>query len=258
MDTTLRPLRVAILILLLCGCAYGQMAPVVASGNNVIVAATGGQLSTSNWGNCGSTACAGGAGNTSGISQTTGNALPSVSGASMALIATFPATGNNVLFFWKPASCDVCETATHDSWVYVPTGVANYEFDQFIYDQADNVDAMFGHQCNTTTGFWQYANQTSGWTNGPIACSLSTATWHHLIFSDYWRHGDTACGGSPCLHFGSIQIDGVTNSWGGITLTTTALPGGFTRAIGCQYQMDSSAASTATEYVDLVNCWMGR
>jgi hypothetical protein len=241
----------------LCGCAQGQMPVATLSGSNVVVSASNGQSSTTNWGHCGITVCAGGAGNTTGINQTTGNVSPSVSGSSMGLVATFPASGNNVLYYWKPGVCDTCGTITFDSWVYLPSSVANYEFDSFIYDFTDNVDAMFGKQCNTTTGFWQYANQTSGWTNSSIVCSLSTATWHHLIFKDYWLHGDTSCGGSPCLHFGTLTQDGVVSNWG-VTLTTTTLPGGFTSATGCQYQLDSSASATVTEYVDKVNCWVAK
>lgn len=227
--------------------------------STVVNASNNGQASTSNWGNCVSTACAGGAGNTTSVTQTTGIVSPSVSGSAMALSATFPATGNNVLYYWKPAACDTCTWIKFDTYIYLPTGVANYEFDSFIFNKTNgNWDAMFGKQCNTTTGFWQYANQTSSWTNGPIACSLTTATWHHLIFSDFYNPADTSCSGSaPCLHFGTITIDGVTSSWGGVTSPATVLNNTFSAIDGCQFQMDSSAASTAIEYVDNVTCWVG-
>jgi hypothetical protein len=175
----------------------------------------------------------------------------------MALAATFPASGNNVLFHWQPGTtCDTCTWVRFETDVYVPASVANYEFDSFIV--TPTMDGMFGKQCNTTSHFWQYANQTSAWTNGPIACSLSTGVWHHLIFSDSWDPADTSCGGFPTLRFGSITIDGVTHSWAGTTICGTAIPSGWTHTFGCQFQMDSSAAASVTEYVDNVNCWGGK
>lgn len=253
----------AALLLLLAIAAHGQgLGPSRSTAASVIVSANNnGQASTSTWGNCGTTLCAGGAGNTTGISQTTGNASPSVSGASMGLLATFPASGNNVLYYWKPGpTCDTCTWIRYDLYAYVPAGVANYEFDSFIFNKSNgNWNAMFGKQCNTVTGFWQYANAVSGWTNSAIVCSLSTSTWHHMIFSDFYSPSDTSCsGGVPCLHFGSLTIDGVTSSWGGVTLPITTLDPTFASIIGCQAQMDSSAAGSLTEYVDNVSCWVGK
>jgi hypothetical protein len=255
-------MKASLLLLLLAVAAHGQgLGPSRTPAAAVIMSASNnGQLSVTNWGTCGSTACAGGAGNTTGITQTAGIASPSVSGSSMALVATFPASGNNVLYYWKPAACDTCTWIKFDTWVYVPAGVANYEFDSFIFNKTNgNWDAMFGKQCNTTSGFWQHANQVSGWTNGPIACSLSTSTWHHLIFSDHYNPADTSCAGSvPCQHYDSITIDGVTSSWGGATDPATVLDATWSGIYGCQAQMDSSSASTATEYVDNMSCWVGR
>jgi hypothetical protein len=174
----------------------------------------------------------------------------------MALAFTSPASGNNALFDWKPGTtCDTCTWVRFETYVYLPANVANYEFDSFII--TPTVDGMFGKQCNTVTGFWQYANQTSGWTNGPIACSLSTGVWHHLIFSDSWNPADTSCSSFPTERFGSITIDGVTSSWGGATICATAIPVGWTHIYGCQFQMDSSAIADLTEYIDNVSCWVG-
>lgn len=248
------------LFLLALGCQYSSY---TRSGNSssIVSASNNGQSSTSNWGNCVSTPCAGGAGNTTGVTQTTGIASPSISGSSMALTATFPAVGNNVLFYWKPvvsSSTDISTWVRFETYAYLPTGVANYEFDSFIFNKTNgNWDAMFGKQCNTTTGFWQYANQSSSWTNSSIPCSLTTGTWHHFIFSDYYNPADTSCAGStPCLHFGTITIDGSTSSWG-VTLPATTLDPSFVSTYGCQFQMDSSGAGTVTEYIDNVSCWVG-
>jgi hypothetical protein len=175
----------------------------------------------------------------------------------MALEATFPASGNNVLYYWKPGTCDTCTWIRFETDVYVPAGIANYEFDSFII--TPTMDGMFGKQCNTVSGYWQYANQTSSWTDGPIPCVLSTGVWHHIIFSDSWDPADTSCGaGFPVLRFGSITIDGVTHSWAGTNMCATAIPGGWTHIYGCQFQTDSSASGTRIEYVDNVSCWVGK
>jgi hypothetical protein len=245
-----------VLLLLLGGCAQ-SLGPAKPTGTSAVVVseANNGQASATNWGSCGSTACAGGAGNSTSLTQAPGIASPSVSGASMSLAFTSPASGNNALFYWKPATCDTCTWVRFETEVYVPSGVANYEFDSFIV--TPTLDGMFGKQCNTVSGYWQYANQTSAWTNGPIPCVLSTGAWHHLIFSDSWDPSDTSCSSFPTLRFGSITIDGVVNSWAGTTICATAIPGGWTHTFGCQFQMDSSSAATLTEYVDDVNCWGG-
>lgn len=170
-----------------------------------------------------------------------------------------PASGNNALFWDKPSSCDSCTWIRFETDVYVPSGVANYEFDSFIVDQTDGRDFMWGKQCNTVSGYWQYANQNSSWTNGPIACSLSPNAWHHLIFDDYYVKGDTSCaGGVACDHWGSITVDGITQLWGGVTMPSDPLPTGWTRTYGCQYQMDSSSAGTLAEYADNLNCIAGK
>ncbi len=247
----------SILLLFSVGCSAQGLGPSRTSGNAAtIVNMTGnGQASVTNWGNCVTAACAGGAGNGTTPTQTTGITTPSVSGASMALAFTSPASGNNVLFYWKPGTADTSTWIRFETDVYLPTGVANYEFDSFII--TSTVDGMFGKQCNTVSGFWQYANQTSAWANGPIPCSLSTGVWHHLIFVDSWNPADTSCGGLPALHFGTITIDGVTSSWGNPSICATAIPSGWTHIYGCQFQMDSSSAGTLTEYVDNVSCWTG-
>ncbi len=243
-------------LLIATGCS-AQYTLYTRAGNSasIINQATNGQSSTTNWGSCGTTACAGGAGNSTSLTQTTGIASPSVSGASMSLSYTSPASGNNALFYWKPGTADTSTWIQFRFYIYLPTGVANYESDSFI--ATPTTLGMFGHQCNTTTGYWQYANETSAWTNSTIPCSLTTGVWHQIDFADRWNPSDTSCGGYPTEHFGNVTIDGVTSSWGGITVCATALPSGWTHVYGCQFQMDSSSAATLTEYVDEVNCWTG-
>lgn len=245
-----------ITILCLCLPACGQYTSYAHSNSaTVINAINNGQASTANWGSCVTSACAGGSGNGTGPTQNTGITSPSVSGSAMSLTFTSPAAGNNALFYWKPGTADTSTWVRFDTYVYLPTGVANYEFDSFII--TPTLDGMFGKQCNTVSGFWQYANQTSAWFNGPIPCSLTTGVWHHLIFSDSWNPADISCGGYPSEKFGSITIDGVVYSWGSTSICATPIPIGWSHTYGCQFQMDSNSSATLTEYVDSVNCWTG-
>ncbi len=237
------------------GCSAQYTLYMHSTSASIINQASNGQNSTTNWGDCVTAACAGGLGNGTSPTITTGIVSPSVSGASMSLAFTSPASGNNFLGWWKPGTADTSTWIRNDFYVYLPIGVANYEFDSFIATMTTL--GMFGHQCNTTTGYWQYANETSGWTNSTIACSLTTGVWHHLTFSDSWNPLDTSCSSYPGEHFGSVTIDGVTSSWGSPSICATVLPSGWTHVYGCQFQMDSSSAATLTEYVDEVNCWTG-
>lgn len=224
------------------------------------------QFSTANWGNCGSTACAGGAGNSGSFTMTTGIASPSVSGASLQLSFSSPASGNNGLFWMKSGTCDTCKWVRYDLWSYPSPNADNHEYDSFIFNKTyfpsggttTGWDAMFGHQCNTVDGHWQYANQTSGWKDGPT-CSLSASAWHHLIFYDWYDPADTSCtGGVPCEHFGYIIQDNVMIPWNGITMPATALNATWGATVGCQVQEDSSANATVTAYVDYFSCWVGK
>lgn len=214
------------------------------------------QNSATNWTNCGTTLCAGGAGNSSALSETPGIASPSLSGASMALTYTSPATGNNALFIYKPvATCDTCKTAHTEIHVYLPSGVANFEYDHSIV--TTTLDGSFGHQCNRTTGFWQYSGQTSLWIDSAIPCTLTLGAWHTLVFDDYWNPEDTSCaGGFPVEHFGTLEIDGVVNSWG-VTVCAETIPAGWTHTLVSQVQMDSNSAATLTEYIDYMNISFG-
>jgi len=226
----------------------------------IVTASSNGQSSTTNWGSCGSAACAGGAGNSASLAQATGISSPSLSGSAMNLSFSSPASGNNALYYWKPGVCDTCTWVKFEFDVWPSANTANYEFDSFIFNKTNgNWDAMFGKQCNTTTGHWQYANQSSAWTDTAIACSFTPGTHYHLIFSDFYTPSDTSCtGGVPCLHFGSITINGTTTSWGGVTMPATTLDPTWSSVFGCQFQMDSSSAATITETVDNVSCTVGK
>lgn len=240
--------------------AHGQYTSYARSANpaTIMQYSTAGQAATTNWGTCGTTACAGGAGNSASLAQTTGVASPSVSGSAMALSFSSPASGNNALYYWKPGICDTCKWIRFEFDVWPSSGTANWEFDSFIVNTANNVDAMFGKQCNTVSGFWQYANQSSSWTNGPIPCSLVAGTQYHIVFVDHYDPLDTSApGGLPWLYYDTITINGTTYSWAGSKIVATTVPTGWTHIFGCQFQMDSNAAATLTEYVDNVTCTVG-
>ena len=76
----------ALLVLSLCLPADAQYTGYGHSGpaSTVLMQANNIQNSVTNWGNCGTTICAGGAGNSSALTQTTGIESPSLSGAAIA------------------------------------------------------------------------------------------------------------------------------------------------------------------------------
>lgn len=208
-------------------------------------------LSATGWGSCGDSPCAGGMGNSSGMTITPGSP--------MTLVFTSPAQYNNALFWVKPGTCDAGTWIRFEFDVTTPAGLNQKEFDRFII--TPTLDGMFGGQCNQVVGHWQGANQSSGWVDDTMLCTpgvtITDGVSHHLIFSDSWDPTDTSCGGFPTLHFGSKTIDGVTQNWS-TTVCATAIPSGWTHTMGCQFQMNSNIAATLTEYVNNVSCWVGK
>jgi hypothetical protein len=234
--------------------AHAQgLGPSHASGNVAVIIGRYDNLnsSSSNWGSCVTSACAGGMGNGTGATITPGSP--------MTLSFTSPAASNNVLFWVKPGTCDTCTWIRFEFDVTTPSGLNQKEFDSFIV--TPTIDGMFGKQCNMVSGAkWQHANQTSSWSDSALTCNtdtISDGVKHHIIFSDSWNPADTSCGGFPTQHFGTITLDGVTSSWAS-TECAVAIPAGWSHVIGCQFQMNSGTTATLTESVDNVSCWVGK
>ena len=193
--------------------------------------------------------------------QSIGNASPALDGASMLLSLTTPVTSTQTNALWarNAPSCDTCTDITSDFEVYIGSNGAHassFEFDSYEFDKTDLLNFMFGTQCNQTAGFWQIANQSSGWTSTTLACSLSYSTWHHII-ENFTRDAasSTACSGMPCEHFVSISIDGTVTTLG-LTEPSTVLPGTYASVIANQFQIDvgaTTSAQTVTMNLDEVN-----
>jgi hypothetical protein len=192
--------------------------------------------------------------------QTINNVSPSLDGHSMLISETTNAssTQTNALWVYSAGSCDSCTTITSDFQVYITNGSAadNIEFDPFIFDASDNLDFMFGTQCNQTLGYWQIANNSSPWQTSSTACNLTPGTWHHIIGKFHRVAGDTSCtGGMPCEHFDSISVDGNINVIN-MTYVATTLPTGWASTSGLQFQIDIGAttgtAITVSENLDEV------
>lgn len=211
-------------------------------------------------GSCSGGGTPGGTGTPTSVSQTINNASPSLDGDSMALSFVAPSTSGttNLLATYKAGANDTATSLSFDGHFYIPTNaslVSQFEFDQFILSTTDDIEYMFGSQCNKTAGFWQVWNQLSGtWVNTSVVCSLTAGTWYEIAETAHRVPGDTSCSGMPCLHYDSLTINGVAQSGFAMTEPAGPLPGGWTSNTGFQFQMNAVSAGSSgaaiVEYVD--------
>jgi Chitobiase/beta-hexosaminidase C-terminal domain/Fn3 associated len=230
-------------------------ASVIASEENVQDGLTG-------WDECYIGTCPGGgtpggSGTPSAVVQTINNATPSLSGASMKLGFTTSQNNTNVLWTYTGNGCDECDSLNSNFELYPPatsTGVGALEMDMFNFDVTDNTEFMFGFQWNQTSGVWQVFNQNLGtWVSTSVTTGPTYGAWNHIQIFNHRVPGDTsACSGKPCMHYDYFILNGTTYTLN-MSEPAGTLPGGWTSAIGFQFQMDSttvSGATTFTEYLD--------
>jgi hypothetical protein len=187
------------------------------------------------------------------VTQTAGNATPSLDGNSMLLsVTTIPGSSmqTNVLFpYLSPVSCDLCTSLSTTASFYLSanagTQASSIELDDNNFDKTENYQITCAHQCNQVTHLWQIANGVNDWVNTSVACNLTDSTWHTYVSSCHRIIGDTSCGGYPTLHFDALVIDG-TNYPINQTLCAEPLPSNYSAALIPQFQIDIGAESAAT------------
>jgi hypothetical protein len=191
---------------------------------------------TSNWGMCNAADCAGGSGNgTYSMTQYVGS--PSLSGESTELY--IDGAWEDALWFKKFGSG--YENATHMLWDFyfqidsaAQQGAQALEFDQFQFLAGYNY--MVGSQCNVAGGaLWDVWDELEGrWIHTTIPCQLPTPNvWHHVtwyITTDHTAHTYT---------YKYLIVDGVYHT---VNLTHNAKNIGWDHNIGCQWQLDETAA----------------
>jgi hypothetical protein len=204
-------------------------------------------------------AATGGINTPASVSQTISNSSPAgaPSGVSMLASETTIATSTqtNALFWdWLPG-CDSATNFVQDKWIYVTNIAAanNIEIDSDQYNYTQGRLYSFGGQCHIG-GYWQYANNSSGWQNTSEACSLP-AGWHHIIATFHRVNGDTSCSGVSCNYYDSRTVDGTTYNVNA-TLPNESL-GSDPTALVDQVQIDAGpttgTAATVSYNLDEVN-----
>lgn len=167
----------------------------------------------------------------------------------------------NVLWPHKTRGCDTCTQMKTDFWAYPVSSshVASLEYDAFLFDATNQLNIMWGVQWNQRTGKWQIWNQaTSRWMDTTVTTGPTFGAWNHLQFADHRVIGDTACGGTECLYYDSMTLNGTTYD---LNLTQPAGPihPGWHSVSGFQFQLDATpvtvGTATLTEYIDKANMW---
>lgn len=208
-------------------------------------------------GSCAGGGSPGGSGTPTAHSQTISNSSPTgaPSGTSMLISQTANTSNTNALWTYKaPTTCDNCTTLNSSASVYLGSNSAMasaFEFDNFNFSVAANENYMAGHQYNQATGLWQVFNGATGsWVNTAVSTFISYSAWHTIAFSDTI----TTCSGSPGILFNSVTIDGTAHAIN-LCEPVATLPGGYTSAVGTQFQIDIgtiTGSQTVTENLDNV------
>lgn len=207
---------------------------------------------------------------------------PTQEGTSMHQQLVTQATSTQTNALWvnnATPTCDSCTDWYPDFIFYIPSNGSNassLEFDTASFNVSEQLDFMFGTQCNQTSHLWQIDNQFDPWINTSIPCNLTYNTWHHYQAHFYRIPGDTSCtyrtgpdgryvlrDGTPisqaqartlepCNHYDYLTIDGVQNTINQ-TMRASPLPTGWGSASVIQFQIDIGATSSTTtvdEYID--------
>lgn len=196
--------------------------------------------------------------------QTINNANPSVDGASMMLTETVDSKNffTDILWPYKTPGCDTCTQMHTDFWAYPVSSshVAALEYDAFLFDATQQLNIMWGVQWNQRRGKWQIWNEATGrWIDTNVTTGPNFGAWNHLQFTDHRVIGETACGGTECLYYDSMTLNGTTYD---LNLSQAAGPihPGWHSVSGFQFQLDATPVSdgtaTLTEYIDEANMWV--
>jgi hypothetical protein len=219
---------------------------------------------TSHWSTCAQPDChPGGKGIPVSTNQTFNNANPSVDGASMMLTETVDAANGftDILWPYKTKGCDSCTQMHTDFWAYPVSSshVATLEYDAFLFDATNQLNIMWGVQWNQRKGKWQIWNQGNNqWIDTDVTTGPTFGAWNHLQFADHRVIGETACGGTECLYYDSMTLNGTTYD---LKLSQAAGPihPGWHSVAGFQFQLDATPVNggpaTLTEYIDKANMW---
>jgi Bacterial Ig-like domain (group 2) len=173
-----------------------------------------------------------------------------------------------------------CTYFYEDYYIYFPSTNAHnqgeMENDIDDFDNVTGYQNVWGTQCNLSSGFWQYSNQSkTGWQTSAVPCNDGRHSGTVNMPQNNWIHiqkgvhlTTTGClvnsatvpapsGSGPCLYFDYLAINGtVYPNWGKVVATQTGAS--FTLAT-TQFQMDMNCATCSiNEYIDKASITAGQ
>jgi hypothetical protein len=202
--------------------------------------------STSDWSDCGATACAGGATGTSNYWSAPFQTSPSLDGSSREFY-NGGSGWSNVLWIKKLGAQNSVSNFIWDFWVQFDSGAASHlwtaEYD--LWQSVNQQEFMLGSQCNFGLGVWDIWNSsTNQWIRTSIPCHRFTAgTWHHIqwyVQRVSWNQ----------YRYRTLVVDGNPYT---VNQTFYTNPIGWADALGLQWQLDlDSSGVDAHEWIDKV------
>jgi len=188
--------------------------------------------SSTNWFNCFTVACAGGAADATMTNQTYGTT---------SVISMTGPPNSNSLWSYKLAGSDAnaATVFTSDQVIQLDAngGTAQaLEYDIFQFVGGRNY--MFGSQCNQLgSGFWQIWDQLNlAWIDTPLACDISVLTDHRIKWAVHRVPGSTL------MYYDTLTIDGTPHA---INMSEPSSPTAFADAIGVHFQLDEGPSGTS-------------
>ena len=188
-------------------------------------------------GDCNSSSCAGGSGNSSyfnAMNQST----PSLSGASMELDSEGGWCANALFYWHNSTNATLVGSISHfleDFWIYTDgtNGVQAFEYDPDWYVQGYKYDMSI--QCDYADGkiwrLWDSANDKWVAVSPALPCGWSVNTWHHI---QLYVTGNLA---NHTYTYQALVIDGNATV---LNATYSALNNGWGPTIGTEVQLDRS------------------
>jgi hypothetical protein len=202
--------------------------------------------STTNWSDCGSTGCAGGANGTSNYWTAPFQGSPSLDGSSRQFYNGGSAW-SNVLWIKKLGAQSWASNFLWDFWVQFDSGAANNlwtaEYD--LWQSVNHKEFMIGSQCNFGLGVWDIWNAaTNSWIRTSIPCKrFAPGTWHHI----QWYVQRVS---SNQYRYKTLVVDGVAYN---LNQTFYANSTSWADSMGVQWQLDLNASGVdAHEWIDKV------
>jgi hypothetical protein len=201
---------------------------------------------TSNWSDCGTTACAGGASGSGNYWSAPFQTSPSLDGSSRQFY-NGGSGWSNVLWIKKLGAQNSRSNFLWDFWVRFDSGAANNlwtaEYD--LWQTVNGQEFMIGSQCNFGLGVWDIWNSASHhWLRTSIPCPRFTAgTWHHI----QWYVQRVS---RNQYRYRTLAVDGKAHT---VNQTFYTNPINWQDNLGVQWQLDlNSSGVDAHEWIDNV------